>query len=417
MTTDLYSTVFFQDGEQLTHDDMNSVQRLVQAAITDQLLECMVPGVALAVSGGATVVTTEPTLGGLNGANAPTVFAYALAPGSAFLRQGSANNKIQIAPGTLGQKTGNSDGLGSTFLWFDFDGTSSAEWTLTNGDATNPRVDLLQMALSYTTDTPANVDFQDQATRMNTTVPSTATRRRVQCVLSVKAGTPAASPVIPDPDAGCVAVGTVVVGHGWATGGTAPIFGIDSADANNAVVHDQRMPLGVRGHRADPVLYKINAAWTLGTANQFVTAGGAGTNLLFIGCGATPGRLICIDTKTAIVAAGSQRIGPLQANLGGAPNGGAVMFGNLLSGFNGSGLFGDTWRSTRTAFEASHVPAAGPTIQQSAVAKIGVPVWSTGYRTPTIPVGGFPACIGISWSNITAGQTLGETTFYLACGL
>lgn len=394
--TDLYSTVFFQDGQQFTYPDANAMQRFMRAMVTDQILQSLVGSVANAA--------TRPDFGGDDGADVSTLWAYCVSPGHAFLRQGSANHKIQIAPGTLLQKIANADGADSTLVPFTFAGTE--EFTLTNGDATNPRVDLLQMALVYVTDTPANVDFQDAATRVNTTVAGTATRRRLQCTLNVKAGAPAASPTIPDPDAGCVPVGTVVVGHGWTTGGNAPIFGQDIVDTNNAVVHDQRMPIRVATYRIDPATYKLETAWSLARVNTAVSAT-SGTNTAFAVAPTRMGRLIGIDILADVaLTANATVIGNLFTPSGSNPSVGFKPSNTLVST-----LTGVTARSLRVQFEAAHVPASGPVIQQSVVKKYGMPIWLDGERDPTAP----PATtMAVRFLNHANATVLYETVLYVA---
>lgn len=410
MTTDLYSTVLYQDGEQLTFDDLNNGQRFLRAQLTDQILQSLIGSVANA--------STRPDFGGDDGADASTLWAYCVSPGRAFLRQGSANNKIQVAPGTLLQKIANATGADSTFVPFTFVGTE--EWTIASGDATNPRVDVLQMKLEYITDTLASVDFQDGATRANTTTPNTPTRRRIQCTLSMKAGTPAASPRIPDPDTGFVPVGTAVVGHGWTSAGAAPIFGVDTAEANNVVIHDQRMPIGVKSLIADPGLFLLGGTATRPSAG-FVTPG-SGSNNAWIRCPTRTGRLLAIDLNTAasllsggnLASAGA--LGRMQILLSGVPSSDFVA-GN---GF-GSNITPGTQqipRSRRIDFESLHTPNAGPTVLSSTTNSYGVPFWTSGYRCPQISTTGVPsgkdANLYLRLTNLGAASSVAEATFYIA---
>lgn len=397
--TDLYSTMNIQDGMEADPDHANNFQRFLRAQLTDQILQSQIA----AVSNSA----TRPDLGGDDGANMSTLWAYCISPGHAFLRQGSANNKIQVSPGTLLQKIADSDGNDSTLVPFTFIGTE--EWTIASGDATNPRVDLLQMQLTYITDTPVSVDFEDAVTRALTTNVATATRRRVQATLTVKQGTPAASPTIPDPDAGFVPVGTVVVGHGWTTAGNAPIFGVDTVDTNNAVVHDQRMPIGMRKWITDPVNYKTAAAWALSDVNCAVTSSNA-TNLLWIRCPTNWGRVIAVDLNTAGITIPISVVRLARAQ------------GSISAGFSavsndfGSNVASDTSllaRSRRRDFETLHTPSAGPTIQASAVSKIGVPLWASGYRVPQL-VQTLPEYVYLKVTNANNPVSLGETIWYIA---
>lgn len=410
MSTDLYSSVLFSDGEGITLTDLHAMQRNIHAMLTDQLLQSQVAGVAIAG-------ITQPDFGGQNGTNVPTLWAYAISPGAAYLRQGSANNKIQIAPGTLLQKIANSDGQGSSLVPFWFDGSSAGEFTLTNGDATNPRVDLLQMKLAYISDTPTSRDFEDAVSRAKSTNLMTVTRRRVQCTLSVKAGTPAVSPVIPDPDAGFVPVSTVVVGNGWTTAGNAPIFGADTAATNNAVVHDQRMPLGVVIDRVAPSNFILTANWALSNNNATITSSSV-TNTMYAISKVGPGRVIAVDVNSG----GVTPIGTITL--------GSFMEGNAFSGANNGFVSGNTltaagfmisnvFRSMRSGFEEQHAPngGAGPTILGSIALGIGVPMWTSGYRTPQPPTTGVAATSCVKIINQPNASQLASVSFYIAGGL
>lgn len=367
MSVDLYTTVLNHDGGEVDHDNLNNAQRFVQAQITDALLESLIGSISITLG-------KDLEMCGQNGSNVPTSRAYALHPGAAFLRQGSANNKIQVAPGVLLQKIANADGLKSTLLPFKFLGTE--EWTLTAGDATDPRVDLLQMKLEYVDDTPASVDFQDAVTRALSTSPTTNTRRRVQCTLTVKAGTPAASPTIPEPDAGFVPVGSCMVGNTWAIAGTAPIFGVDTAATANLVVHDQRMPLGVRPVRVDPKEFWNAAGWTL-SSDQSTISAPPGANAFVVPYTGPMGRLVGFAVHKISGTFPNGTTDLVRAGGVGATQSSTINGRNQLT-------LGATNPQNEVfhfyTFEAAHIPSAGPTILQSATTKIGVPLWSNGQR-------------------------------------
>jgi hypothetical protein len=363
MTTDLYSRVYFNDGEGLDFNDLNNMQSFLRAKWGDQVLQYLMG--AVATSG-----TKDPAFAGQNGANAPSRFAYCLHSGQAYLKEGGANNIILVAPGTLYQKVGNSDGSEATMLGFTF--TGAEQFALTAGDATNPRVDLLQMKLEYITDTSTSRDFEDGTTHIVTSTTFNK-KKRVQCTLSVKTGTPAATPQIPEPDAGYVVIGTVMVGHLYAIGGNALIFGIDATDSNNAVVHDQRMPLGrIREYRVEPNMFKLITGWTLAGDNTIVSVSNA-TNTLYVPyTGPSSGRIVGVG----IYHTGTDGT----MTLGNAPGIVTTVFRNrntmnqLTSGGDDITLYYD--------IESHHNPSFGPTITQSATTKIGVPLWGNGQRCP-----------------------------------
>lgn len=397
MTTDLYSTVFFQDGEQFTFDDANNMQRFVRAQMTDQLLQELV--------GAASNAGNQADIGGADGGNVSTLWAYTMNPGRAFLRQGSANNKIQLAPGTLLQKIANSDGNDATLVPFTFAGTE--EWTLASGDATNPRVDLLQMKLEYITDTPVSVDFMDAATRALSTNPTANTRLRVQATLTVKQGTPAASPRIPDPDAGFVPVGSVVVGHGW-TSATAPTFGLDQVESGKAVVSDQRMPLAVRAHAVTPVMFFPVSNWSVDATWRDATAS-SGTNAMAVPYRGPMGRLVGVRIEHSAAFAG--------VNLGTYATGAVGAHGGIKGNSLTSASTAINELFARTAFEGAHNPNAGPTILPSTVNAIGMPLWQNGCRVPVNPTGSVsvvPSLLAVLFGNDTNGQQINTVTFYIA---
>jgi hypothetical protein len=292
MTLDNFKAVNFSDGEGLNQDDFTDLQKFARASLHDQLLASLA---------GATVRTINPTsllhdpeLGGQNGIDlVDSRWAYALQPGQAFLKKGSTNSRVAISPGTLLQKISSTTGSDATFIPYTF--TGAEEFQLTNGDATNPRVDLLQMKLEWVVGDSQSRDFEDATTRIVTTTSFTK-KRRVQATLSVKAGTPAASPFVPEPDAGYVAVGMVMVGNSWTTGGNAPLFGLDTASLNNAVIMDCRMPLRVRAHRVDPSQFKLVTAWASSNNGSTVTSSNA-TNLLYVPYPGGLGRLVGVGLQ------------------------------------------------------------------------------------------------------------------------
>lgn len=369
MATDNFSRVLYNDGEGLTHGDLNDSQTFIQAHIADQLLQSLIGSVSL--------LATDPEFGGQNGTDAPSHLAYALHAGSAYLRPGTDVNKIQIAPGTLLQKVGTTDGATPTLLAYTFDGTE--EVTITAGNGANPRVDLVQMKLELIDDDSQTRDFEDATTRVITsTTPDK--KKRVQCTLSVKTGTPAASPQYPDPDSGYVAVAGVVVGTSYLTS-TALIFGYDTAGAN-AVVHDQRMPLNVQGYYNDAITGKGFSNWTL-TSNNMGWINDDDSNDLRFFCpkSGNTGRIVGIQFKYFGVVTGGGTISLSQniANAGGSSQSRNILTDDLdSSGVDVCAIF------PYYAFEALHAPEAGPTVLPSSTNQIGAPLWTNGYRCAVI---------------------------------
>lgn len=411
MTTDLFATVFWQDGMEIDSASLNTAQRQVRAQVTDQLAEKLIGGVS---NNFASII--GPDFSAENGSDAPTLWAYAPSVGAAYLRVGSANNKIQITPGTIFQKIANADGVDSTLVPYTFAGTE--EFTVANG-ATEPRVDLLQMKLEYITDTSASLDFEDAVTRAKTTTSFAATRRRVKCTLSTKQGTPAPAPVIPDPDAGFVPVGMALVGLSW-TSAIQPTFAGDPGGSTSALtVHDLRMPMCVRAFRVDPVLFKLETAFALSSSNQIALAS-SGTNKMYVGCGTGPGRIIGIGIELTSGSA-SFSVPPilgLLINQGASPpSTGFVNMCSLAGG--GFQVNAPMVRYLRQDFEGHAQPSASsPVIQPSATNKIGTPVWTNGVHVPQDdPSGDFFGYAGVAFINQPSATQIGGVTFYIAQGL
>lgn len=379
MSTDNFKQVYFNDGEGLVHTDITDLQSMLESKIWDQIIHNQIGAQGLHPADlGLGVNGTDHVFGGQDGTDHASSRAYCLNPGAAYLRQGSSNGKIQIAPGTLLQKIGTIDGSDPKLVAYTFVGTE--EWTLTNGDATNPRVDLLQMKLEYVLGDTQSRDFKDATTGVVTTT-SMSKKRRVQCTLSVKAGTPAASPAMPTPDSGYVPVGSVMVGNGWTTAGNAPIFGQDTAALNNLVVHDQRMPVKVKAYAVPGSQMLLVSNWSYSAISGAANCSTSGSNELIAICPHKPnGRLIGVQVTflTGPAALNGQTLA--QRAVG--PTTITVSQRNTLAN-----IAPTNYTSNNVTFyeiEAAHAPSAGPTITTSGStsARLGVPLWTNGRRCP-----------------------------------
>jgi hypothetical protein len=416
-TIDSYKQVLFNDGEGLVHTDLNNLQRYLEAKIWGQIIHNQM---------GITQISStlrDPQMGGQDGTNHSTALAYTLNPGSAFLRQGSANNKVQIAPGTLLQKLGTLDG-GDTTEIVSYTFAGSEEWTITNGDATNCRVDLLQMQLTYVNWDQESRDIQDGSTHIVTSQ-IVNKQQRTQCTLSVKSGTPAASPRVPDPDPGCVAVGFVLVQNGYGAANPLIFTGDTGTGLFQAVVYDCRMPVSVKAYTVDPKMFHNGAAWTIdATTNDFWTPS-SGTNSIYVPAAYSGiGRLVAIEVchQDAV----SAPLSGLSLGFSAGPTA-SYSTSNSFSPVNSStsNMLRDVvhWFT----FEQNHAPALGPTILASNVNKIGVPIWGNGRRCPMeqIRTASNPTdqtlsrlTMKVTNTTFSAGAAkLGQVTFYFAEGL
>lgn len=297
-------------------------------------------------------------------------YAFALSTRSAYPRQGSANNKIKISRGTLFQAVS-----ASSMLAYTFDGTD--EVTIADAAGATPRVDLVQVKIEP-----------------DATVDGIRTKKTV----SVKQGTPAASPRVPDLDAGYVAYCTVVVGASYAHAGA---FKIDDVSTADAVIHDQRLPIGVHTHSVQSRNFgywdSTSAAWSLSTLTDILTASGGSPGIIYAYCPTDQGgRLVgagLVQNQASISPAsiqylmrrGSSGIGPTLNNI-------SVGVGSAGVDVNIEDAFGN--------WDLSHQPLVGPTVLPSTADHVGCPTWTNGHRcwTPNenTPSGTFST----KWSTI-----------------
>lgn len=359
MATDNYKEVFWNDGEGLTHGDLNDAERFLLAKIYDQILTQPI-GSLLAQSGGS-----DLEFGAQNSTEVATTHAYCLSPGRAYLRKGTAVNKIQIAPGTLLQKVGTSDGSEPKFLAFTFLGTE--EVTISNGDATNPRCDLIQMKLEVVESDSQTRDFKDATTGVITSTTMNK-KRRVQCTLSVKAGTPAATPTVPDPDSGYVGVAFVQVNATYTSGGAAS-YGVEYLESNSTTtlcIHDLRMPVSVKAYQTRASQFLHGANWTYDPATGYISATGA-PGELFVPYTGPLARVIGLELNASWIGSPKVRFS------WGWPSGRSMCelpMGSL-----------STWRDIAQNHGYTGWPGSfGPLINESAADVLGPPVWTNGAR-------------------------------------
>lgn len=433
MTTDLYARPIFADGQGIELTDMQALGGLPLAVIWDQIVSTLPMDVSAATTG-------DPTF---NSAVDLTVcpYAYALTSTGARPIQGSANNKIKISRGTLLQAIATPDGTEPKLLAFAF--TGNDELTIANGDPTNPRVDIIQMQLSYLEET-ANRDFKDGVTDALTSQPLTHIRRRVQCVLSVKQGTPAASPLYPLADAGKVLVAGVLVNATYAA--ALPFVDVDSAGFV-AALHDQRLPIGaevrtVLGNdlQIDTALWQLSLTgdWVTSLGGQNTTPSPATAVCRYSGQARIVGITTVCDTKviiagpTTIAAAVSGKSGRYLVCDGGSgivatPSTSiAAIYGNKHNALTG-GTIGPRRRHSLINTDTLHNPVAGPTITSNA-AGVTAPMWTSGRRIPRDPhtlsatANSFEAFCFMYEPDLVGGVgglglVAGPVTFHLATGL
>lgn len=402
MTTDVFAQQLIQDGMALGPADLNSLSSRTLAYLFDQVVFAALPREAFTTS----TDTFWSPLG--------IPYALALTVHGGHPGQGSANNKVQIHRGTLLQAIADPDGSEPKLLAYTF---ANEEVTIANGDATNPRIDLVQMKLEYVDDTSTSRDFQDATTRALSSQ-SLNIRRRVKCTLSVKQGTPAASPAYPDPDTGYCVIAGVMVGATYS--GATPLT-LDDAAGAAAVLHDQRMPLRVRSHGAlakDMVYagtdFVPTGGWYLERINNI------DGNSLYIPPHrwGNSGRLVMVDCQFRDSTALTSKI--IRWNPGDVAE--VDLTGANLGGSSSATM--SLRRSRLDQFQLLHAPAAGPTIVGN-INGMGPPIWSNGRRCPGVQNTGehdtaFPievSMLALKYTTPGTGNRWARATFYFAEGL
>ena len=326
---------------------------------------------------------------------------YALVPhgGSCFLKQGSTNNKVAISSGVVMQMTDafqDPGGGEGTLLAFRIDDPVQFQFTIANGDVSNPRVDLLQIQIN------------------------TDTNQVPTLTLLVKQGTPAATPAYPAPDANYCVIGAVVVGTSYV--GAAGIKFEDTAGAV-AVLHDQRMPFSVKMHTVWPNEYdyvsgEFTQAFLGRSAPLTAAASGARDVTMVLGEPGTIGRLIAVavGTDAPSAPAGSHITKRQFANSAGSLSNTTTIL-NAGPTISGSALYDTLFKYVPGSTSS---PAAGPAVSSNGNG-MGAPIWTNGKRAVTEPfAGGSPVAQSYVQLFIDAcptGMVIGPTTFWVAGGL
>jgi len=399
--TDNFRQKLIVPGGVAVEADVNNAQRFLGARLYDQFVSRL----AKAFNSSEVMFNPSPI--------PTTPYAYALSGGAAYPKQGTTgNNYVMFAAGTVFQKIAADSGTEETFLAFTFDGTTSSEVSFAAGDPTNPRVDLIQMKLELIEGDAASIAF-DNGTPPTVNIISSSqnTTRRVRCTLSVKAGTPAASPTPPTLDAGNCALAMVLVGANYSTA-TAITF--EDAAGAVAVLHDLRVPLHAQALHVMPRDFVYTAADITHAAGALMltVSAVAGSNVTAI-CpfGGSVGRLLGMDAYWKDVAVSSTRVGKYKhADAG-------ETFTNGNDG-NLGGASGTNQRIRRLTSLGScaHTPAAGPTINISAD-NIRPPLWTNGKRCPITEQGTAPnpfEAVALRWPTAPQNTEIGPVTFIVA---
>jgi hypothetical protein len=271
MANDLFKAVLINDGQGVTDSDLTNISKFNLSRLAEQMFERM--------AGTLAVASKDPEYYGTN--TALTSLIYTLTGGDAVIKQGSSNTKVTLTPGTIFQKLASTDGNEAQFIPYTV-GASDVDLTIGAGGA-NPRIDILQVKLEWESGNSASRDFEDATTGAKTTQ-TTNTHRRVKATFSIKAGTTAATPVYPTPDAGYAVIAAIRVPAGWASG-----IGIDAAGFTSAILRQCSIPLGIEAITVTPGEFDYSmpglAGWRRGTSGDGLSihgsayAASAGTDL------------------------------------------------------------------------------------------------------------------------------------------
>lgn len=137
MAEDKFKTVRWTAGQEVRAQDLSDVGKFLSSMISDQLLAKLAAG---------DLETAEPGDGSVvSGGGGSAVWLHALTVHGGRPQLGSSNRKVRISAGTVFQRVGAETGDDRTFLPWTFDGTD--EITISDGDASNPRFDLIQLRL------------------------------------------------------------------------------------------------------------------------------------------------------------------------------------------------------------------------------------------------------------------------------
>lgn len=337
--------------------------------------------------------------------------AITLHPGSAYVSPGGANQLV-INAGTIAQQLDEPWSTGEDFALVH---TGIGVLTLATavGDATNPRIDVVEIKLSYGDGDPQDRHFEDATTRAPSTQ-STNKERGISFSYQIKQGTPAANPTYPTPSAGYVAMAAVYVPA------------THNAAHSAANIRDLRMPVGVRCIDVDVNGFHFTGSnpWTkVGMIAHAAAASDADADRVIVPCP--------ISTKSARLLAVAIHgfaddprceLGRIDYPTGG----GAVTFTSYadLMNISGAMLQGDMVTIDSMALADQFEDTAVIKGVRAASTRVGTALWCNGYAggmahagqstndTPEATV----SRLALSFGGVTTSQ-VGLVRFWIAEGL
>jgi hypothetical protein len=365
ITNDIYSEVQHYDGEQVDVDDLNNGQRFLLSRLCEQF--------TYARAAAAASSSADPDAATSVSSN----WIYALSGGAGYLIPGASARTVTVRAGTIFQAISSLLGSDTAFVPYTLQDNEQT-LTLAIGDATNPRIDLIQAKLYFGIDDPQSVLFEDATTRDITTL-ALYKKRRAFLDLQVVQGTPAATPAYPTLSAGYSAFAAVYVPANY-----------NSAFMATTHLRDLRIPVGMRvvDYFVNDVLLASSSSWTINYSNVGATgvmpqhlqatathqacavAIPSGLNQRVVGVGIW-GLLTNADS--------TRRVQLRRQSWNGAPTANAVVLSDLGSYFSGASVSPRYQHATLSNI-SSGFNVSGVTQRTVPNAQgIGDPVWSHGY--------------------------------------
>ena len=274
----IISELLYNDGEALDYNDLNNAQRHARSMLYDGVHGTLARVVERDYQPQAVSSTGHAwTIG--NGCQ-PYVSASTLT--------------VSFTPGAIGFKaSGVPDGTDPLFLWYHM---GLAEVSLTAGaaDATNPRWDIVQIKIEHAEGSAETRDFSTTGGVLSSV--SFSKRRRTKLTASIKAGTAAASPTEPTPDAGYVKLCAIHIAA------TATVI-------TPTTVRDYRMPVGYRVIDLIPGVHCArDTQWSVDVSGMVTGDGDATPRRLYampqMGAPFASGRLLAVGVSADQVNTG-----------------------------------------------------------------------------------------------------------------
>ena len=384
--TDPYLDILFNDGEGADFADFNNARGYLGARLLDQIIgKRVVQALAGSTAFG----------GGPVAANQLAHVATAL-----DCTIGGAGTTLSVGEGTVFQQVATRDGLESKLLAFEV-GASQFTFTIGPGDATNPRIDIVQIKLELVNGDSATRNFKDATTGVVTST-SLNKSRRVRATCTVKQGVAAAVPQVPAPDAGFAILGAVRLNPGATTNlRTGP-----TNVAGEGALWSLGVPLGVSAYTVPPSAfdYSLSAGgWSLVSGFAKSTAAASGLRIL----GPTQhGRIVGISVSQSVGGAATQPNYQVNGMTYTAGSASSLVITNL-----------DPTVGTSSRFVTMAEMSALDTFSSPNAAGIGIPVWCNGYLTPAQAADPNRVIGLLVNSTGGAGDTkVGPVTFWVAGG-